>query len=165
MPNLNNVQLMGNCTRDPEFRTLQSGTAVCDLSLAISRKWTENGQKKEEVTYVDVTLWARLAEIARDYLHKGEPVFIQGRLHQETWDDKQTGQKRSRLKVVAENLQLLTGRPSNGTKPAASAPASRTAAPKPAPAKAAPNRPSPAQVTLPDDLEYDENGDPKDLPF
>ena len=163
MPNLNQVNLIGNCVREPEFRTLQSGTAVCDLSLAISRRWTENGQKREETTFVDVTLWARQAEIARDYLHKGDPVFIQGRLHQETWDDKQTGQKRSRLKVVAENLQLLTGRPANGSKPqAVGKPPQRTTASgaKPAATKAAPAGPA-----LPDDLEYDENGDPREIPF
>lgn len=103
--------LIGNLTRDPEIRYTPKGTAIADLGLAINRAWTEEGQKREEVTFVDVTLWARLAEIAQQYLKKGVPVFVEGRLHLDTWDDKQTGQKRSKLKVVGENIQLLTGRP------------------------------------------------------
>jgi single-strand DNA-binding protein len=71
---------------------------------------TEGGEKKEEVTFVDVTLWARLAEISGEYLKKGKPVFVEGRLQFDTWDDKQTGQKRSRLRVIAESMQLLGAR-------------------------------------------------------
>ena len=98
MPNLNRVLLIGNLTRDPEVRYTPKGTAVAEMSLAINRyTQTEGGEKKEEVTFVDVTLWARLAEISGEYLKKGKPVFIEGRLQLDTWDDKQTGQKRSRL--------------------------------------------------------------------
>jgi len=78
---------------------------------------TEGGEKKEEVTFVDVTLWARLAEISGEYLKKGKPVFVEGRLQFDTWDDKQTGQKRSRLRVIAESMQLLGAR-DNGDRPA-----------------------------------------------
>ena len=120
MQNLNNCQIMGNATRDPEFRNLPNGTAVCDLSLAINRSFKgQDGSKQEETTFVDVTLWSRLAEICRDYVKKGNPVFIAGRLQQETWTDK-NGEKRSKLKVVAENLQLLTGKPEGAARPAAS---------------------------------------------
>ena len=88
------------------------------MSLAINRYiQTEGGEKKEEVTFVDVTLWARLAEISGEYLKKGKPVFIEGRLQLDTWDDKQTGQKRSRLRVIAESMQLLGAR-DNGGRPA-----------------------------------------------
>jgi single-strand DNA-binding protein len=111
MPSLNKVMLIGNLTRDPEVRYTPKGSAVADLSLATNRSYTaDNGEKREEVTYVDVVLWARLAEIAGQYLHKGAPAFIEGRLQLDTWEDKATGQKRSRLRVVGETLQLLGGR-------------------------------------------------------
>src|ERR1700730_13328495 len=122
MPNCNSVTLMGNCTRDPELRQTPGGAKVCEIGLAISHKYTtDDGQKREDTTWVDVTLWSRLAEIAAQYLHKGAPVFIQGRLQTDSWDDKQTGQKRTKLKVVAENLHLLTV-PPNAQAPAPTAP-------------------------------------------
>ena len=119
MANLNRVLLIGNLTRDPEVRYTPKGTAVAEMSLAINRyTQTEGGEKKEEVTFVDVTLWARLAEISGEYLKKGKPVFIEGRLQLDTWDDKQTGQKRSRLRVIAESMQLLgTREKANGDRP------------------------------------------------
>lgn len=111
MANVNKVILIGNLTRDPEIRHTPKGTAVGDIALAINRAYTaENGEKREETTYVDVTLWGRTAEIAQQYLKKGRPVYIEGRLQMDTWEDKQSGQKRSKLKVVAEALQLLGGR-------------------------------------------------------
>jgi single-strand DNA-binding protein len=112
MPNLNRVFLIGNLTRDPQIRYTPKGTAVADIGLAVNRVLkTEEGERREEVTYVDVVLWGRVAEIAHKYLKKGRPVFIEGRLQLDAWDDKQTGQKRSRLRVVGESLQLLGGRP------------------------------------------------------
>ena len=109
MANLNKVMLIGNLTRDPELRHTPKGTAVAELGLAINRVWKdEQGQKQEETTFVDVTLWGRQAELAQQYLTKGNPVFIEGRLNLDTWDDKATGQKRSKLKVVGENLQFLS---------------------------------------------------------
>jgi len=115
MANLNRVLLLGNVTRDPEVRYTPKGSAVCDLGIAVNRAYTtDSGEKREEVTFVDVTLWGRTAEVASEYLKKGRPVFIEGRLQMDTWDDKQTGQKRSRLRVVAENMQLLGGRPPGG---------------------------------------------------
>lgn len=111
MANVNKVILIGNLTRDPEVRHTPKGTAVGDIALAINRAYTaENGEKREDTTYVDVTLWGRTAEIAQQYLRKGRPVYIEGRLQMDTWEDKSTGQKRSKLKVVAEALQLLGGR-------------------------------------------------------
>jgi single-strand DNA-binding protein len=118
MANLNRVLLIGNLTRDPEIRYTPQGVAVADISLAINRFTTNSeGEKKEEVTFVDVTLWNRVAEIAKDYLKKGKPVFIEGRLRLDTWDDKQTGQKRSRLRVVADGMQLLGSKENNGPAP------------------------------------------------
>ena len=126
MANLNRVLLIGNLTRDPEIRYTPQGVAVADISLAINRFSTNSeGEKKEEVTYVDVTLWNRVAEIAKDYLKKGKPVFIEGRLRLDTWDDKQTGQKRSRLRVVADGMQLLGSKDNNGSVTQATAGASR----------------------------------------
>lgn len=116
MANLNKVMLIGNLTRDPELRYTPKGTAVAELGLAINRVWNnEQGQKQEETTFVDVTLWSRQAELAQQYLTKGSPVYIEGRLSLDTWDDKTTGQKRSKLKVIGENLQFLpTGNKAGG---------------------------------------------------
>lgn len=109
MANLNKVMLIGNLTRDPELRYTPKGTAVAEIGLAINRVWNnDQGQKQEETTFVDVTLWSRQAELAQQYLAKGRPVYIEGRLSLDTWDDKATGQKRSKLKVIAENLQFLS---------------------------------------------------------
>ena len=108
MANLNKVMLIGNLTRDPELRYTPKGTAVADIGMAINRVWNnESGQKQEETTFVDVTLWGRQAELAEKYLGKGRGVYIEGRLQLDTWDDKETGKKRSKLKVVGENLQFL----------------------------------------------------------
>ena len=113
MASYNKVVLMGNLTRDPEVRYTQGGTAVCTLSLAMNHVWyDQQKQKREDVTFVEVDCWGRTAEIAGEFLAKGRPVLIDGRLKQETWEDKQTGQKRSKIKVVCESLQLLGGRDS-----------------------------------------------------
>lgn len=121
MANLNKVMLIGNCTRDPEIRYTPKGTAVAEVGLAVNRiSTTDQGERREEVTFIDVTLWGRQAEIAGEYLKKGRPVYIEGRLQLDTWDDKQSGQKRSKLKVVGENLQLLGSREGGGGAGAAS---------------------------------------------
>lgn len=110
MANLNKVMLIGNVVADPELRYTPKGTAVTDLRMAVNRMWSgEGGQRQEETTFLDVTLWSRQAELASQYLSKGRPVFIEGRLQMETWEDKSTGQKRSRLKIVGENMQFLGG--------------------------------------------------------
>src|SRR5437588_11084264 len=122
MASFNKVILRGNLTRDPEVRYTPKGSAVCDLGLAVNRQYTlESGEKREEVTFVDVVLWSRLAEIAGEYLKKGRPVFIEGRLQLDTWDDKQSGQKRSKLRVIGETMQLLGGRPQDAAGGAAEA--------------------------------------------
>ncbi|MDA7616579.1 single-stranded DNA-binding protein [bacterium] len=115
MANVNKVMLLGNITRDLEVRYTPKGTAVCDLGMAVNRIRTgDNGERIEEVTYVDVTLWGRQAELAGQYLSKGRSVFIEGRLQLDQWDDKQTGQKRSRLRVVGENMQFIGGQGGSG---------------------------------------------------
>ena len=108
MASLNKVMLIGNLTRDPEVRFTPKGSAVSDLGIAVNRTYvTDSGEKMQETTYVDVVVWSRLAELAGQYLHKGSPVFIEGRLQMDTWEDKATGQKRSKIRVVADNLQFL----------------------------------------------------------
>ncbi len=115
MASYNRVILIGNLTRDPEVRYIPSGMAVAELGLAVNRQFTDknSNERKEEVTFVDVTLWGREAELAGEYLAKGRPVMIEGRLQMDTWDDKATGQKRSKLKVVGERMQFL-GSPQGG---------------------------------------------------
>jgi single-strand DNA-binding protein len=130
MASFNKVILLGNLTRDPEVRYTPKGSAVCDLGVAVNRVYTtDSGEKREEVTFVDVVLWARLAEIAGEYLKKGRPVFIEGRLQMDTWDDKQTGQKRTKLRVVGESMQLLGSRPAGEDRQASAG--SKTSAPPP----------------------------------
>jgi single-strand DNA-binding protein len=108
MPSLNIIFLIGNLCRDPEVRYTPKQTAVAEISLAVNRTWKgEDGERQEEVTFVNCTLWGRQAEVAGQYLKKGRSIFLEGRLQMDSWDDKQTGQKRSRLRVVAENLQML----------------------------------------------------------
>lgn len=109
MASFNRVTLLGNCTRDPEQRYTPSGTAVCELGLAVNEtRKGQNGERIEDTVFVDVTLWGRTAEIATEYLQKGAPVLIEGRLKLDQWQDKE-GQKRSKLKVVGEKLVLLGG--------------------------------------------------------
>ena len=129
MANLNKVMLIGNLTRDPEVRYTPSGKAVADISLAINRVWNnDQGQKQEETTFVDVTLWGRQAELAQQYLTKGRGVYIEGRLQMDSWDDKETGKKRTKLKIVGDNLQFLPdGRGSAG---GGGAPQQRSSAPQ-----------------------------------
>lgn len=112
MANLNKVMIIGNLTADPEVRTTPRGTPLTELRLAVNRVsgGQGEGERREEVAFLDVTCWGRTGEIAAQYLAKGRPVFIEGRLQQDSWEDKQTGQRRSRIRIVAENLQLLGGR-------------------------------------------------------
>jgi len=151
MANLNRVLLIGNLTRDPEVRYTPKGTAVAEIGLAVNRVYSgEDGERKEETTFVDVTLWARQAEVAGQYLKKGRPVFIEGRLQFDSGEDKQTGQKRSRLRVVGENLQLLGSRQdAEGATPVAPPRRSSPAGP--------PSRPEPRDPDL--------DAEPDDIPF
>ena len=120
MANLNKVMLIGNLTRDPELRYTPKGTAVAEISLAINRTWSnDSGQKQEETTYVEITLWGKTAELAQQYLTKGRPVYIEGRLTLDTWDDKETGKKRSKLKVIGDTMQFISDGKGRSDAPAA----------------------------------------------
>ena len=114
MASFNRVILVGNLTRDPEVRYIPSGTAVCEIGLAVNdRHKNATGEWVEEVTFVDVTLWARTAEVASEYLSKGSPVLIEGRLKLDTWEAPD-GQKRNKLRVVCDRMQMLGGRGGGG---------------------------------------------------
>jgi single-strand DNA-binding protein len=124
----NRVILLGNLTRDPELRYIQSGMAVTELGLAVNdRRKTATGEWVDEPTFVDVTVWGRQAETASEYLTKGSPVLIEGRLKLDSWE--KDGQKRSKLKVVCEQLRLISSRGPGGERPQGSPkPAQRSAA-------------------------------------
>jgi single-strand DNA-binding protein len=162
MANLNKVMLMGNLTRDPEVRYTPKGTAVAELGLAINRVYTaDNNEKREETTFVDVTLWGRTAEIAGEFLKKGRPVFIEGRLQLDTWDDKQTGQKRSKLKVVGEAMQLIGSRGGGGE--GGGSGASSGGGEHSAPPSSSRPAPSPSKPKPPTDPDLEPEED--DIPF
>ena len=151
MANVNKVILIGNVTRDPEVKFTSKGSAVTDIGLAINRNYTlDNGEKREETTFVDVELWGRLAEIAGEYAKKGRPLYVEGRLRMDTWEDKASGQKRSRMKVVGENLQLLGGRTEGGGRPSSGG-GEHESHEAPAPRRTGPPPSRPAPSSEPDD--------------
>lgn len=163
MPNLNKVMLMGNLTRDPEIKYTPKGTAIAVFGLATNRSYTlENGEKREEVTFVDCEAYARLAEVIGEYCKKGKPLFVEGRLKLDTWDDKTSGQKRSKMKVIVEVMQLLGSRDgggggsSDGSADYADSQSTRPSTPGPRRAPSAPPKP-PADPDLdaaPDDIPF-----------
>ncbi|MFM7159580.1 MAG: single-stranded DNA-binding protein [Planctomycetaceae bacterium] len=116
MASYNKVILVGNLTRDPQVKRTPGGQAVTELGLAVNRTWydKQSNSRREETTFVDVTLWGRDAEVAGEYLSKGRPVLIEGRLQLDQWEDKQSGQKRSKLRVVCERMQMLGSRDGSG---------------------------------------------------
>ena len=112
MASLNKVFLLGNLTRDPDFRGLPNGQSVCTLGLAVNRRFVNSsGQEQEESCFVDVAVWGKAANNCRQYLSKGSQVMVEGRLRLETWDDRNGGGRRSKLSVVAENVQFMNRRP------------------------------------------------------
>ena len=157
MANFNKVILAGNLTRDPELRFTPKGTAICKLGLAINRTWSnETGEKKEETTFVDLDAFGRQAETIAQYLKKGGGIMIEGRLRLDQWDDKQTGQKRSKLGVVVEGFQFIGGANRGegaGTPADASRPRPAAAAPAAAASAAAPVETS-EEMTPEDDVPF-----------
>ncbi len=160
---LNKVFLMGNLTRDPDIKQTPTGDTVAELGLAVTEQFRSRStnEVREVVTFVDVTVWGKVAENCGQYLTKGRPVFVEGRLVLDTWDDKSTGQKRSRLRVRADRVQFLyaperTRRDTNGAAMGSDwAPAPAAA---PAPVARPANEPS-------HDFPSDEGRDHEDLPF
>lgn len=164
MANLNKVMLIGNLTRDPEIKYTPKGTAIAQLGLAVNRSWSNDaGEKQEETTFVDVELFGRIAEIAGEYLKKGRPVYIEGRLKLDSWDDKQSGQKRSKMKVVGEQLQLLGSRDGGGGGGQSEGGGSRSEYSEGRPASRPPSRPAAPPPRPPVDPDLDAAED--DIPF
>jgi len=122
MANLNRVTLIGNLTRDVELKYTGKGTAIADISIAVNRKWKDqDNQMKEETTFVDLTAFGKTAELAGQYLAKGSSCYFEGRLNLETWEDKTTQQKRTKMKVIIENMQFLGGKKESGNTPQSAA--------------------------------------------
>jgi single-strand DNA-binding protein len=156
MSSYNRVVLLGNLTREPETKYLPDGTAVTDIGLAVNRHYTtKSGEKREEVTFVDISTWGRTAEIVGEYCKKGDPIHVEGRLKLDTWDDKTTGEKRYKLRVVGESVQLLHRSPTSRED-------DRDHGHR-APAPAAAQRPAPAPQRKPVDPDLDVPED--DIPF
>ena len=159
MPNLNKVMLMGNLTRDPEIKYTPKGTAIANFGIAVNRTYTpEGGEKREEVTFIDLEAFGRTAEVIGEYFKKGRPIFIEGRLKLDSWDDKTTGKKMSKLRVVVESFEFLGSREGGGGEGGGGAPSGepRTSAPPPRRAPSSPPRP-------PADPDLDVQAD--DVPF
>lgn len=138
MPNLNRVMLMGNLTRDPEVKYTPKGTAICQIGVAVNRTYTapDSGEKREEVTFIDCEVFGKQAEVIGEHCKKGSSLYVEGRLKLETWDDKQSGQKRSKLKVVLESFQFIGGKDgAQRTEQRAQPPATRKPSSAPRPQK------------------------------
>lgn len=131
--NLNKVMLAGNLTRDVELRNVGSGTQVANIGIAINRSWKDaNGEKKEETTFVDCEAWGKAAETIAKFFSKGKPIYLDGRLRLEQWDDKETGQKRSKMKVVVESFQFVGGKADGESEPQRTVPKAKPAFKQPA---------------------------------
>jgi single-strand DNA-binding protein len=108
MPALNKVILLGNLTRDPELRHTPQGTAVCSFGLAVNHRYTAaSGEARDDVCFVDIDVWGRQAQSCSTYLRKGAPALVEGRLRLDQWDDRETGKRRSRLRVQADRVQFV----------------------------------------------------------
>lgn len=151
MASFNKVIIAGNLTRDPELRYTPKGTAVARITLAVNRTYAgEDGQRKEEVSYIDVDVWGRQAETIGQYMKKGRPLLVEGRLKLDSWEDKNTKQKMSKLKVVLESFAFIDSNRGDGESGA------------PAPAR---QRPAAAAAPSGEPLEGDAPPESDDVPF
>src|SRR5436190_13003795 len=149
MANFNKVNHAGNLTRDPELRYTHKGTAVAGFGLAVNRNWTsESGEKKEEVTFVDISAFGRQAEVLAQFMKKGRPLLVEGRLKLDQWEDKQTGQKRSKLGVVLESFSFVDSKGADTVMPS-DAPRSRPAAASSTPPAPETDGPPPEEDDVP----------------
>jgi single-strand DNA-binding protein len=166
MASYNKVLLMGNLTRDPQLKYLPSQTAVVDFGVACNRKFkTQSGEEKEEVTFVDCSAFGRTAEVINQYFTKGKPIFIEGRLKYDQWEDKQGGGKRSKLSVHIDNFQFIGGRDGGGGAAPSEGGGQDQSRPNRAPARPAPSRPAPQSAPVeqpfPDEQQFKDD----DIPF
>ena len=150
MANFNRVILAGNLTRDPELRYTPKGTAIARLGMAINRNWkSETGETKEEVTFVDIDAWGRQAEVIAQYVKKGRPLLVEGRLKLDQWEDKNTHQKQSKLRVVLESFSFLDSRGGGEGPPAGRPAGAAVAAPGAAPETSEPEAAPPEEDDVP----------------
>ena len=157
MPNLNKVMLMGNLTRDPEIKYTPKGMAIANFGIAVNRVWSnEAGEKQEEVTFIDIEMFGRKAEVVGEYFKKGKPIYVEGRLKLDSWDDKTSGQKKSKLKVIGETFEFLGGREGGAGGGGESGGENR-------PPRPAPGKPAPPPKRPPADPDLDAPED--DIPF
>jgi single-strand DNA-binding protein len=176
MASYNKVLLMGNLTRDPQLRYTPSQMAVAEFGIAVNNKFTtKGGESREEVCFVDITAWGKQAELINQYFQKGKPIFIEGRLKYDTWEDKNGGGKRHKLTVTLEGFQFVGGRDGGGggggydqsqagggdVDDASSRGQQRPAPNRPAPQRPAPNRPAPAEQPFGEEQQFKED----DIPF
>ena len=155
MANFNKVILAGNLTRDPELRYTPKGTAVVKIGMAINRTWKdESGASKEEVTFVDVTAFGRQAEVIAQYMRKGRPLLIEGRLKLDSWEDKTTHQKMSKLNVILESFSFIDSKGPDGGGPSSGGEAPRRAAPPAGQARSAPPPESEPPASEEDDVPF-----------
>jgi single-strand DNA-binding protein len=163
MAYLNKVLLIGNLTRDPELRVTPKGTAICQFGLAVNRQYKdESGATRDETAFIDIEAWGKQGELVSKYLQKGSPAFIEGRLRFDSWEDKTSGQKRNKLKVVLENVQFLSrggGGAANATSGEAPVPATAAVDEPPAepvspPARPASRPPGPGPQKVEDDVPF-----------
>ena len=154
MANFNKVILAGNLTRDPELRYTPKGTAIARIGMAINRSWkSETGETREEVTFVDVDAFGRQAEVIAQYMKKGRPFLVEGRLKLDQWEDKNPHQKQSNIRVVLESFSFLdSNRGDAGASP--EAPRARPAAAAPAPGEASPPAEADAPAPEEDDVPF-----------
>ena len=169
MPSFNRVTLIGNLTRDPETRDLPSGTTLCEFGLATTRRYkTSGGDDREETCFIDCTAFGKQAEVLQQYVKKGRPLFVEGRLKYDQWDDRNGGGKRSKISVVVENFQFLGNRDENdraratgGLYDSATARESSNADPDVAPA----NRPSRRRTKIDAIVNQEQRFNDADIPF
>ncbi len=175
MASYNKVLLMGNLTRDPQLRYTPSQMAVCDFGIAVNEKFTTKaGEKREDVAFIDITAWGKTAELINQYFQKGKPIFIEGRLKYDTWEDKQGGGKRHKLTVTMENFQFVgggrdaggEGGEGGGFSDEGGAPPQRQQSSRPAPTGRPPQRPAPqrsqpAEQPFGDEQQFKDD----DIPF
>ncbi len=168
MASLNKVFLLGNLTRDPDLRGLPSGQSVCELRLAVGRRYTNSsGQEVDDTCFVDVIVWGRSANNCKQFLSKGSSVMVEGRLQLDTWEDRNGGGQRSRLRVVAEQVQFMSRRPTEGAPGAPAggfAPAPENAEPSPFNRSVRPGAPA-AMPPMPDAGAPGELPPEDDIPF
>jgi single-strand DNA-binding protein len=170
MASFNKVLLMGNLTRDPQLRYLPNQMAVADFGVACNRRWkSPQGEDREETTFVDCTAWGKTAETINQYFRKGKPIFVEGRLKFDQWEDKQGGGKRSKLSVVVENFRFIDSkRDAAGTATDVNGGAEIEQQPRPAGPVARPQAAAPAAPASPDaapPIAEEEHFKEEDIPF